>query len=220
MASEEYWKKRPDMIDLIMERRSIRKYTDQLISDEDIEKILLAGQHAPNASNMQTWKFIAVTNREFNHKLSQIVDTKFREIGNLFEDREVRKSVKMARFYAAFFKDAPLVVYCVATKYISKSDTFYEMLGDEGSVYRENRIKSNPGLQSVSAAIENMLLAAWALGIGGVWMTEPIVARQEIEDALEIKDGELTAIVPFGYSSTPLRKPVRKPLDEVVRYIK
>ena len=220
MSSEEYWKKRPDMIDLIMERRSIRKYTDQPISDYDIEKILMAGHHAPNASNMQTWEFVAVTNREFNKELSKIVDSKFREIGNLFEDKEVRKSIKMARFYAAFFKSAPLVVYCIATEYIAKSDTFYEMLGDEGNQLRENRIKSNPGLQSVSAAIENMLLAAWALGIGGVWMTEPIVARQEIEEALEIKGGELTAIVPFGYSSTPLRSAVRKPLDEVVRYIK
>ena len=39
---QEFWKKRPEMLELLMERRSTRKYTEEMISDDDLKKILMA----------------------------------------------------------------------------------------------------------------------------------------------------------------------------------
>jgi nitroreductase len=220
MATEEYINKHPELIDVIMERRSIRKYTDEKISDEDIEKILLAGHYAPNAANKQTWEFIAVTNMELNKKIAKIVDDCYDTISDILDDKDAKKTIKYSKFYATFFKNAPLAVYCVATPYISGSDASYAMLGEEGRYYRENRENAQSGLQSVCAAIENMILAGWALGIGSVWLTAPIVAKDEIEKILEIKEGRLVAVVAFGYPSQAPKEPTRKPLGEVVRYIR
>lgn len=218
MPENQYWKRRPELIDAIMERRSIRKYLPDPISNEDIETILKAGHYAPNASNLQTWEFIAVTNRELNQQIAGIVDETFDMLSGMVEDREAKKSFKYAKFYSTFFRDAPLAVYCVATPYLSMSDEYYQMLGDAGATFRETRKSINTGLQSVAAAIENMLLAAWALGIGGVWMTAPVICRDKIEEKLEIKEGHLVAIISFGYPSQPPLEPNRKPLSEVTRY--
>ena len=106
----------------------------------------------------------------------------------------------------------------VATPYESDSDIHYAKLGEAGSKYRENRNSVHSGIQTVAAAIENMLLAAWSMGIGGVWMTAPIVAKDLIQEKLDIKEGSIIALVAFGYPSQPPKEVNRKPLDEVVRY--
>ncbi len=52
------------MIDAILARRSIRKYTDEPVSDEDIRAILEAAMSAPSGMNRKPWHFVAVTERE------------------------------------------------------------------------------------------------------------------------------------------------------------
>lgn len=48
------------MLDLIKKRRSIRKYTDEPVSDADIKAVLEAVMAAPSADNIQSWEFIKV----------------------------------------------------------------------------------------------------------------------------------------------------------------
>ena len=55
----------------IYKRRSIRKYTNQEISDEDIKKILKAGMNAPSAHNLKPYDLIVVKNKETLNKLSE-----------------------------------------------------------------------------------------------------------------------------------------------------
>lgn len=56
----------------ILERRSIRKYTDQKISDEQIQMLLKAAFAAPSAANRQSWHFIVVNERERLDELSEV----------------------------------------------------------------------------------------------------------------------------------------------------
>lgn len=53
-----------DVMDAILSRKSIRKFTDQDISEEIIQKILEAGIRAPSGGNRQPWRFIVVKDRE------------------------------------------------------------------------------------------------------------------------------------------------------------
>jgi nitroreductase len=54
----------PEAYELIMNRKSIRSFSDQPVSDDLIEAILKAGQRAPSGKNNQPWRFVIVTNRE------------------------------------------------------------------------------------------------------------------------------------------------------------
>jgi len=51
------------MIDAILARRSIRRYTDEPVSDADIRTLLEAGMSAPSGSNRKPWHFVTVTDR-------------------------------------------------------------------------------------------------------------------------------------------------------------
>lgn len=56
--------------DLITKRRSIRKFTEELIAPEDVELILKAGLMAPSSKNARPWHFIVVEDKELLEKLS------------------------------------------------------------------------------------------------------------------------------------------------------
>ena len=55
----------------IFERRSIRKYTDQKISDRDLKELLKAAMAAPSAGNQQPWEFIVVTGKEILNNITK-----------------------------------------------------------------------------------------------------------------------------------------------------
>ena len=52
-----------DVFEAIHTRRSIRKYTDEPVSDEDLQRILAAAMDAPTARNTQCWRFVAINDR-------------------------------------------------------------------------------------------------------------------------------------------------------------
>lgn len=53
-----------DILELIMQRRAVRAYTDQALKESDIESILLAGQYAPSPLNSQPWHFTLIRNKD------------------------------------------------------------------------------------------------------------------------------------------------------------
>ena len=59
-----------DILEVIKTRRSIRQYTRDPISEEDINKILEAGRWAPSASNTQPWKFLVLRSQEARRRLA------------------------------------------------------------------------------------------------------------------------------------------------------
>lgn len=60
------------MIDTIFKRRSIRKFTDEKIKDEDIKTLLQCAMAAPSARNMKPWDFYVIKNKEIQAKLKNV----------------------------------------------------------------------------------------------------------------------------------------------------
>ncbi len=61
-----------DVLDLMKERRSIRKYQDRQIDREDLEKIIEAGLYAPNAGGGQRARIVAVHNKKLTEKIGKL----------------------------------------------------------------------------------------------------------------------------------------------------
>jgi len=59
-----------DVFEAIKKRRSVRAYTSEKVSDEDVERLIEAARWAPSAGNIQPWEFIIVTNAETKRRLS------------------------------------------------------------------------------------------------------------------------------------------------------
>lgn len=60
------------MIETIIHRRSVKKYTSEPISESDLEQILCAGQYAPSGRNLMATKFIVIENPEIRNRLSKM----------------------------------------------------------------------------------------------------------------------------------------------------
>ncbi|HEY8364864.1 MAG TPA: nitroreductase family protein [Haloplasmataceae bacterium] len=61
-----------DFLDIIYSRRSIRKYQEPQISEDDLKKILKAGFQAPSAHNRQPWEFIVITDNKIKETIAKI----------------------------------------------------------------------------------------------------------------------------------------------------
>ena len=59
------------MMQEIETRRSIRKYSYEVMNEEDLQKILEAGRLSPSAKNKQPWEFVVITNQEVKREIAQ-----------------------------------------------------------------------------------------------------------------------------------------------------
>ncbi|MGI9036674.1 MAG: nitroreductase family protein, partial [Pyrinomonadaceae bacterium] len=92
----------------------------------------------------------------------------------------------------------------------------------ENIFYAENQEEAaNPAMQSVSAAIQNLQLAAHAIGLATCWMTAPLFAKQQLNELLGVEEPwQLAAVVPIGYPLKEHRSvPHRIRFERVVRWI-
>lgn len=183
-----------DFWDVITERRSVRSFTSKEVPDEYIEKILKSAYIAPSGGDQKNWQFIVVKDKQKKDKLCQIVNNKINEISSKVLSPRAKKEFLGYSKYFTFFGDAPVVIAVVMRPYDSLTARILKRY------FSDNRYESFAGLQSVSAAIENMLLACSALGLGACWMTGPLIAKEELEKELVINPpDELVALIPVGY---------------------
>ncbi|MFX0162282.1 MAG: nitroreductase family protein [Candidatus Hodarchaeota archaeon] len=171
-----------DLFEAIKRRRSIRKYMDEDVLEEDLEKILEAAILAPSAGNRQAWDFVIV------------------------RDESVKKALVKAALGQNFIAEAPVVVVVCAN--MERSASRY---GSRGSgLYC---------IQDTAAAIQNMLLAVTALGLGACWIGA--FHEEGVTKILELPIGvRPVAIIPIGHPAKIPRPTPRFRLSEVLHYEK
>ena len=208
-----------DLFDSIQGRKSIRRFKETPVPDEDIKKILDAGRRAPSANNTQPWSFIVVKNRTVLQLMAdatrQMID---RMIPYAESEKQAQRLAAYKGTYYTFFENAPVVIAVLMEGYDAGTDRVLAKMGYSPEDIK--RLRPLPGLQSVAAAIENMLLAIHALGYGSCWMTGPLVAQETFEKLLGFgKEKSIAALLPVGVSDeNPAARP-RKPLEEIMRVI-
>ncbi len=111
-------------------------------------------------------------------------------------------------------KHAPLAL-CVY------SEAYQPLIGRLLARYREEdeEIISNGSIQSCAAATENLLLMAHAIGLGGCWMTGPVIAADAIAELLEIDPKwQLVCMLALGYSAKVPEPPPRPDPSTLVKF--
>jgi len=169
-----------DVFEAIKTRRSIRAFTKQDVSKEDLKKLLDAARWAPSAGNIQPWEFMVV------------------------RDPEIKKGLSIAALDQSFIEEAPVVIVVCAN--LTLSARGYGVRGS--SLYC---------LQDTAAAIQNMLLAACALGLATCWVGA--FHEEEARRVLSIPSGvRPVAIIPVGHPAETPEARWRRPLSEIVHY--
>jgi len=208
-----------DLFDAFAGRKSIRRFKQTLVPDADIRKILDAGRLAPSANNTQPWSFLVIKNRAVLAKMAEAVRQQIdRMIPHAEDEKQAQRLAAYKGTYYTFFEKAPAVIAVFMEGYDAGTERLLASMGYAAEDIM--RLRPNPGLQSVAAAIEHMLLAAHALGYGSCWMTGPLVAQEAFEKLLGYGKGKfIAALLPVGVpDEQPLARP-RKSLDEISRTV-
>jgi len=209
-----------DLFEAIRERKSIRRFKQTPVPDEDIRKILDAGRWAPSANNTQPWSFIVIKDREIPGRMAAAVrDMIDRMVPYAENEKQAQRLAAYKNNYYTFFENAPVVIAVCMEAYDAGTDKLLAKMGY--SVEDIKRLRPLPGLQSVAAAIQNMLLAIHALGYGSCWMTGPLVAQEAFGKILDFgKEKFIAALLPIGLPDEDPPGRSRKPLEEMIKIIK
>ncbi|MBP1763344.1 MAG: nox [Firmicutes bacterium] len=209
-------------LDFIYNRRSIRQFTDEKIPTENLREIIKAATMAPSGKNSQTWHFVVVTNPAKIAELAEIVVRKIHQMATFYAEKEQgQKFINYATRYHTVFRNAPVIILVYAGPYPSLASEL-EKDGIISSDELDFLNIPNPSVQNAAAAMENLLLAATAMGYGTCWMTGLTYAGREISAYLGFeKPGyHLVAATPLGVpAKTSGGNPPRKPLDEIMTII-
>lgn len=207
------------LYDIIQNRRSIRKYTDDSILAKDIEEIIQAAVKAPSACNEQMWKFIVVKNRAIIEEIAGAISNKLDEMKEWKEAEDIWDRLESKKKAINFFAKAPVVVAVYMTDYKYYDPEFLEAFRKKFSKEELDIMFGNADVQSIGAAIQNLLLAVEEKGYGACWMCDPLIAFREIGKILGEEGSRLMAIIPIGVpAKIPAERPKKK-LEEVYRVI-
>jgi nitroreductase len=205
----------------MLDRRSVRKYTDQPVTAEDIREIMDCARYAPSDTNSQTWEFIAILNSE---KIARIEELTWEALnaraGQAIArglDKEARLLTRSFGPYATAFSHAPALIVCLATPYTSK---FRERIFDPIELVPED-VWREEGIKSSCLASQNLMLAAHALGLATCPMTGPVLLAEEpLKAYLGISDEkQVNMVIALGHpAETPARLP-RKPVEDILTIV-
>ncbi len=190
------------LINGLINRRSIRRYTDQPVAREVIERILTAASWAPSAHNRQPWRFAVVTSPEVRERLARAMGERLR--ADLTADNAPPNLIEKdtARSYARITGAAVLILTC-----ISMEDM--DHYPDEKRATAEHLM----AVQSTAMAVQNLLLAAHNQGLGACWMCAPLFCPDVVLCELDLPaDWQPQALITLGYPAESKTK-TRFPLE-------
>jgi nitroreductase len=190
------------LFDAIHSQRAIRHFSEQPVSDEAIETMLNAAIRAPSAGNRQPWRFIVMRDAALKRRLGQWYLSAWQAVTAGME--ALAQPYRHGAELAQQMETVPvLILACI----------------DHG------KVGTGPGPitrgASIYPAVQNLLLAAHALGLGTVLTTLHTQYEREIKTLLHIPDTvETAALIPVGYPAEGARfgRARRMPLAEVVFY--
>lgn len=183
--------------ELIKSRRSIRSYKKTPIPRELLDKILEAGTWAASGKNMQNWRFFVLTGKKRDDYLSHSQKSWL----SIKEILQKRLKPSLYQFTERFFYtlgDAPVVIIAFAE--INDQDHPQTQIGN------------------VYLAVNNMVLAAQAEGLGSCIMGSPLEVEQDIRNFLGItkENWKLVCGLTLGYANHSPPAPPRQMEGRIV----
>ncbi|NWG09504.1 MAG: nitroreductase family protein [Nitrososphaerales archaeon] len=197
-----------DFLNFIKSRRSAKRLRLSPIPREIVEDILAVATSAPSAHNAQPWRFIVITNQNVKLRLAEAMAQAWQ--GDLLKDglssEEVEKIINTS--IERTMNASVLIIVCLT---MDDMDKYF----DE----RRKRAEYLMAVQSVSAAIQNLLLAVHAKNLGACWRCAPLFCTDYVREILRVpKSFDPQALIEIGSRTERLKRPTRKPLKDIIRY--
>jgi nitroreductase len=181
-----------DIFAVISSQRACRAFGGDPVTDDEIARVLTAATFAPSAENRQPWEFVVVRDADARTAIAKFMQRAWEEYGRAFSESRTSRALfaDVDRGMTGGFATAPVFVVVAA-------DT--------------ERTLEVTVASSIFPAVQNLLLAATALGLGSALTTIATMAS-ELQPLLGLPDHvKPVVVVPLGHPARPLAPPRRDP---------
>ena len=185
----------PSFFDVVLRQRACRTFAPDAVPDADIERILTAATHAPSAENMQPWVFVVVRDRAPLDAIGALARSLWDGTARAYAEPhlEPKMLAGIDASMAAGFGGAPALI----------------VVGVDGA----SGVHPRAAASSIFPAVQNLLLAAAALGYGSALTTLTTLVADQLRALVDLpEDVTPMAVIPLGRPARPLGPPRREPI--------
>lgn len=191
---------------LLRSRRSVRAYQTRAVSREQLEQILEAARWAPSPHGRQPWRFVVLTRPEPKQQLVEHMGEQWRK--NLEMDGQEAQvvNIRLEKSRQRILGAPALILPCL---YLRDMDSYPDQ--------QRQADETTMAIQSMGAAIQNMLLMAYDLGLDTGWMCAPLFCPEAVRAALSLDEGLIPqALLTVGYAAADPHRRERLPLSSLL----
>jgi nitroreductase len=190
-----------DFRDVILKRRSVRKFKKDPVPEKALENILDSGRWAPSAGNCQPWHFVVITDADVKNEVALMCTRFSKEHWRSFPpERAKYLAERGGTWEKSYMRDIPVLIAACYSQ--------------------PEKIRETLAAASVWMAVENILLAATNEGLGScVYTFSNAREENKLRQILHASPTDKVAcIVQIGYASAEPPLPSRKKLENLVSY--
>jgi nitroreductase len=213
-----------ELAKLIKTRRSIRVWQDKEVPEKLLTQALELATWAPSGGNQQNWRFYVIVSRDIIKAIADAVQARADQMTSWPEAEKFGGVVASWQQRASFFRTAPAAIAVAAAQYQSAVDQLLaarEKADPQARQMRQWRNVADSRIQSVASAIAHLLLILHQMGLGAVWTTGPMQAKEEIEKILRVpSEMDIVAFIPVGYPAESPAPRERRPIGEVSEIVR
>lgn len=207
-----------ELYDALMTTRAMRRYSDEPVSDETVQRILRAAVQAPSGGNIQPYQFVVVTEQDVKDRIAAIYlkaheryEPAIQKYVPPFKDAEAerrhQRNWKATDDLARNLSSAPVMILVVVPK-ISMAIEDDEGVMDVGPLYA-----------SVYPAVQNLILAARSEGLGTVLTSVFRIYEDEVREVVGVPDRyEIVALLPLGVPTGKWGVASRRPAESLTSW--
>lgn len=196
------------VFEVIRTTRAMRRLKPDPVPDELIHQIIAAGVCAPSGGDVQHWRFIVVKDPEIKRQIQQRYKQALDQVlpryranppGPGKTEQQKNRMMDAVVHLSEHLHEAPVLIVCCLVGDVSLATGFPKISG-----------------ASIYPAVQNMLLAARALGLGATLTTRHLTFEKEVNALLGMPDNVATfALVPIGYPIGKFGPVARLPIEAV-----
>lgn len=195
-----------DVLEAIRARRTVRAFQPAPVEHAHLAQLIAAAGWAPSPHGRQPWRFAIITRPELKTNLASAMGAEWH--AQLAHDGQDAASIerRWQRSHERITSAPALIVPCL---YLADLDVYPDPARQAN--------ETTMAVQSLGCAIQNMLLAAYALGLGSGWMCAPLFSPAAVRATLDLAPNlHPQALILIGYvAQEPARRP-RLPPEELV----
>ncbi|MGI8926893.1 MAG: nitroreductase family protein [Tepidiformaceae bacterium] len=200
-----------DVFQAMNEMRAMRRLKPDAVPRELLAEIVGYATRAPSGANAQGWKFVVVTDAGQRARIGPIykraVDIYLERINTAplphQSEDEWQRLKKAVRWQGDHLAEAPVLVFPCLT-------------GLENSDFGRFAVSASTG-GSIWPAVQNLLLACRAKGLGATLTTLHLMFESEVDEVLSLPAGVRTfGMVPVGHPMGKFGPTARRPVEEVL----